>query len=256
MLIGVGGTALTSTVRGVSAFTPTSVSGLFLWLKADAGVTADGSNKVSAWTDQSSAGNNFSQSTAANKPTLTASAQNGLPAVVFDGTADYMTAGSISIGPWSMLAVVSKNWTTATYSGIWSHGFLGTSGRGFSTTGGAANAWLTKEFFGIGNGFNNGQTPQLAGPYGALTDNTYHLVSAGVGASCFLRLNRASIIRLSTNSVATTATATLAIGTQSATFVNNFWPGGIAELCLYNSRLADSDVIKLENYLKAKWATP
>lgn len=256
MLIGVGGTALTSTVRGVSVFTPKSVSGLFLWLKADAGVTADGSNNVSAWTDQSTAGNNFAQATALNKPILTANAQNGLPAVVFDGTNDYMTAGSISIGPWSMLAVVSKNWATATYSGIWSHGFLGTSGRGFSTTGGAANAWFTKEFVGIGNGFNNGQTPQIAGPYGALTDGTYHLVSAGVGATSFLRLNKASIIRLSANAVATTATATLAIGTQSATFVNNFWNGGIAELCLYNLRLADDDVVKLENYLAAKWATP
>ena len=62
-------------------------SGLLYWLKADEGVTADGSNKVSAWADQSSEGNDFAQATAGIQPELVAGAMggNGLPALRFDG---------------------------------------------------------------------------------------------------------------------------------------------------------------------------
>lgn len=49
------------------AFSPKKISGLKLWLKADAGVTLDGSNVI-AWADQSGNGNN---ATATDTPTLT-----------------------------------------------------------------------------------------------------------------------------------------------------------------------------------------
>ena len=42
-------------------FLPSSLGGLALWLKPDAGLNFNGSDEVTEWTDQSSAGNNFSQ---------------------------------------------------------------------------------------------------------------------------------------------------------------------------------------------------
>jgi len=48
------------------AFSPTDLSGLSLWLKADAGITLSGSD-VTAWADQSGNGNN---ATATDTPTL------------------------------------------------------------------------------------------------------------------------------------------------------------------------------------------
>ena len=41
---------------GGGGFDPSQLSGLKLWLKADTGVTVDGSGNVSSWADQS--GNN------------------------------------------------------------------------------------------------------------------------------------------------------------------------------------------------------
>lgn len=44
--------------KAAASVDPASIPDLFLWLKADAGVTYDGSNLVSAWADQSGNGNN------------------------------------------------------------------------------------------------------------------------------------------------------------------------------------------------------
>ena len=63
---------------------------LSLWLKVDAGITLSGSS-VSMWADQSGSGADAEQSVAANQPTLVQNAINGMPAVDFDGTDDFMT---------------------------------------------------------------------------------------------------------------------------------------------------------------------
>jgi len=61
-------------------FNPTALAGCVLWLRADRGVTLNGST-VSAWADQSGNGNNFAQGIAANQPTFAASGINGLPSL-------------------------------------------------------------------------------------------------------------------------------------------------------------------------------
>jgi hypothetical protein len=64
-------------------FLPSDIAGLSLWLKADAGVTLDGSN-VTAWADQSGNGKN---GTADNGyPTIVSNALNGKPVIEFNGT--------------------------------------------------------------------------------------------------------------------------------------------------------------------------
>lgn len=60
---------------------------LRLWLKADAGITTPG-GAVSAWNDQSAAGNHFAQGTLGNQPThvLSVPGLNNKPAVRFNGS--------------------------------------------------------------------------------------------------------------------------------------------------------------------------
>ena len=72
------------------AFSPTDISGLKLWLKADAGVTYDGSNRVSAWADQSGQGNNASAS-GDERPVYSASGLNSKPTISFNGSAQVLT---------------------------------------------------------------------------------------------------------------------------------------------------------------------
>jgi hypothetical protein len=89
-------------VGGGASFSPADLSGLSLWLKADAGVTLSGSN-VTAWADQSGNGKN---ATAIVSPIYATNSINGKPALVFANNA-YLTTANIFNGanPRSMFAV-------------------------------------------------------------------------------------------------------------------------------------------------------
>ena len=62
-------------------------AGLQLWLRADAGVTLNGTT-VSGWADQSGNGNDAIQANASRQPLLVAGALNGRPVLRFDGAND------------------------------------------------------------------------------------------------------------------------------------------------------------------------
>ena len=69
--------------RTATPFAPTNLTGLSLWLKADAGVTLSGAN-VTVWADQSGNGNNASANSG-QEPTFISSFSNSKPAIEFDG---------------------------------------------------------------------------------------------------------------------------------------------------------------------------
>lgn len=88
-------------------FTPTATGsavplndGMVFWLRADAGITKDGSDRVSQWDDQSGTGDsnkNVTQAVAGSKPLWNASSANfnNLPTLTFDNTRpDHLTSGN------------------------------------------------------------------------------------------------------------------------------------------------------------------
>jgi len=254
MIIGIGGFAISRPVS-VSAFVPSQISGLTIWLKADAGITKDGSDRVSNWNDQSGNNNNFAQATSTAKPLFTANAKNGLPAIVFDGTSDHMTSAAFTLGTFSLFAVVSRKWQTAAYAGLFMHNLSATTGQGLFTTSSSVYGWNSAEFVVSGNGFQDTQSPRAIGPYGLLTNDTYQLISTGCGASgTFLKLNKTSVARTTTNASITAASAIAAIGTDTPALNADWWDGGIAELLIYNSVLSAGDIAKVETYLSSRWA--
>src|SRR2546425_13097606 len=72
----------------------TVTNGLQLWLKADAGVTTNATGGVTQWVDQSPNGNTAAQTTDASAPLFVADAQNGKPALRFDGVDDFLDVAS------------------------------------------------------------------------------------------------------------------------------------------------------------------
>lgn len=70
---------------GAAPFTPASLSGLILWLRADMGITLAGA-KVSAWADQSGNANDFAQGVDADRLTYTASDADFLGQPSLSGT--------------------------------------------------------------------------------------------------------------------------------------------------------------------------
>jgi hypothetical protein len=81
------------TATAKKAFSPANLSGLSLWLKADAGVTLSGSN-VTAWADQSGNGNNAVGSD--TLPTLQSNAINGYPAIRLNNTGSNTSRFTVS----------------------------------------------------------------------------------------------------------------------------------------------------------------
>ena len=67
------------------------LSGLQLYLEADAGVRTTADSKVTEWQDQSGSGNDL---TAVGTPTLLLGALNGHPVVAFDGSEDKLEGAS------------------------------------------------------------------------------------------------------------------------------------------------------------------
>src|SRR5262249_18674418 len=67
------------------------LAGLQIWVKADAGVVKDSNNLVSQWQDQSGQANTLVQPTLTSEPAWVANAVNGLPALHFDGSSDFLT---------------------------------------------------------------------------------------------------------------------------------------------------------------------
>lgn len=82
------------------AFRPTGpggvVNGLQIWLKADEIAGLSDTDPVTTWADSTINGNDFTQSTAANKPIYRTSVQNGLPGVDFDGSNDILDGPAVS----------------------------------------------------------------------------------------------------------------------------------------------------------------
>ncbi|MCC7044909.1 MAG: hypothetical protein IT183_13680, partial [Acidobacteria bacterium] len=99
-------------------FIPTHLPGCVLWLRADLGITKDGSDNVSNWADQSGNGNDAVQGTGANQPLWEASVVGGRPGVTGNGTTDVMTITSIDLSATTgatLLLVVKDSATTGTY---------------------------------------------------------------------------------------------------------------------------------------------
>lgn len=79
-----------------SAWLPSGLSGLAIWLRDSVGITQSGT--VSAWADQTANANNAAQGTGGLRPTYLADGGDGKAAISFDGTDDQLDitdAGSL-----------------------------------------------------------------------------------------------------------------------------------------------------------------
>lgn len=94
---------------------PTQIAGCDWWLRADLGVTLNGSD-VSAWADQSGSGFNASQGTSAQQPAFIASGQNSKPAIRGHTNASKMSvAGMSTPTSMSLFVVLSKTANASVY---------------------------------------------------------------------------------------------------------------------------------------------
>ena len=83
------------------------VAGSAVWLKANAGVTADGGS-VSSWADQSGNGNNATMAVKARQPSLISRGMSGKPVIRFDGAQSLALTKPVSPNTFTVF-VVGRN---------------------------------------------------------------------------------------------------------------------------------------------------
>ena len=76
--------------RGGGAFTPTDISGMTLWLDMNQEAFSN-DDTIATATDWASTSNDFTQATGADKPIFKTGIINGLPAMLFDGSSDFLS---------------------------------------------------------------------------------------------------------------------------------------------------------------------
>jgi len=238
--------AFTKCFRPVSNY-PTDFSDLKLWLRADSGVTFDiPTKKVSAWSDESSSSNNFSQSTKAKQPLRYGyGGENDKAYFDFNGTSN--TIPSIGNSP------IETNFTIFEVSKI---DAVSDTIFGYSNDGKIISIGLNEDghYTAIVNdGINQLRT-------GTSVDNTgsYHIGVVGkegktINVEYYDDSN--SITNSYTNgsfdnSVPFNETI-LNVGSLDGT--TELLDGSVQEVIVYNRKLSDAEVSKVVGYLNLKY---
>jgi len=226
----------------VSAFTPNDVDDLIVWLKADAGITKNGSNYVSAWDDQTTGGsNNTAQATADSQPLWIDDTQNGLPILSFDGTDDFLQKTTWSAGAISQpitIFLVLKNLRASTNE---------------------------EYFYDCGSGnrtalIKSAEDPAFYYPYaqgaGYTSDididtDFHYLTILYNGASSTFRLDGGT--ETDSGTVGSVTMTGLTLAQRGDGVADRFSQCYIGEIMVYESDVSDSDRTLLETYLKDRW---
>jgi Chitobiase/beta-hexosaminidase C-terminal domain/Concanavalin A-like lectin/glucanases superfamily len=221
---------------------------LLSWLKADNGVVTSGSN-VTQWTDMSSVANNATQSNSSNQPTLVTNAVNGLPALSFNGTSDYLQFGSgfANFVPGFSFFMVVKPTATATNYRDYLY---------FATNNTNTDSAIFEANTGVSGSMNlysfTGSTSSSIGSSTAITPSQYQLIEgtnngAGTGILYTNGVQQATGFLYDMSNVTRTNNY---IGGRATNF---FYQGQIAEILVYNTALTTAQRAAVESYLQARY---
>jgi hypothetical protein len=262
MLIGIGGIS-TQQRNGSVPFTPDLLSGLQLWLKADAGtldannnaITVDNTN-LATWQDQSGKAYHVTQSTNAMRPKWRSAANglNGKPGIEWDGTNKHLERTQKLFTTAISYFVVCKfaNTTARLWTADLGMSYPNNFGIEQNTFNSASG---TNGFYASGSALEVGGTsstnPQLFSVYGDTVVDTL------ISSNLTFRVNK--------------VTKTLTIKNPPQGYFYNYnnitgfkigtaQPGNnlnmngfIYEIIVYNVKLSASNVDKVESYLSSKW---
>lgn len=203
-------------------FNPRHAGATFAWdTRFDADSVAN-NGTVGTWTDRGSS--TATQSDNTKKPLWKTGQLNGHPAVVFDGSNDFLETSSITSQTAVFgLGVMKRNWATNTAS---FRAFLQTASYGasagialFTTGGGAFNDWIAKSMLAHGNGYGTGRNPRSStSDVSVYSDGSVHVASTQLNSTTAdIWMDGVSIKRNgNTGSVPSTASA-VRIGGNAST---------------------------------------
>lgn len=230
---------------GGAAFTPTSISGCVLWLRADLGVTIG--TGVSAWADQSGTGDsnkNCTQATGSNQPTRNSSdtAYNNQTTLSFaSASSQFLQSGTWSTAPPTSAATIFVVGNTD-----------GTGARQAFTDG------LSAATYGLWNNDNGSETNTVAFFLSAYLIKTGASLGSpsAVAVTCIAGSSSSAIFAnaktaLGTGSPGTSSPTGLTLGAFAGG--GSYLNGKIAEVIIYNSDIGSSNRSLVWNYLGSRY---
>jgi hypothetical protein len=239
-----------------SGFNPRQISGLALWLDgADASTlfqNSDGtvpatatSDPVGYWGDKSGNARHATQTTAANRPTVSTTTLNGRRTLGFDGSDDRLDIAALDTTPATVFSVVRHNSGTTTaartpYAFSDGASYLHAQ---FIQSGASQMIGLTH------NSSRSSFTADKIDVLGA----SFLLTSSqsSVGGGLVGRVNGSG---LPFTVAVQDAGGANRVGCRFRNSANDqFWNGQIAELLVYQSDLTDAQIARVERYLASRW---
>jgi hypothetical protein len=218
-------------------------SNLQFWLKADNGVNLGSGSNVASWTDMSGNNNNASQNTSGDQPTLVTNAVNGLPAISFNGTSQFLQLPSgFSNFPGLTMFIVT-NPTSDVTGNRWLSFCSGSTTNEFGMY---EYAPSTNQFFS-----NNGTSGSGVGL--TITQNVYQLlegVQAGSNSGT-VYLNGGSATTATMYNVVNVSRSTNCIGAFGGG--GSYFKGDIAEILVYNTALTAGQRKSVESYIYTRY---
>jgi hypothetical protein len=215
-------TSVASFVRD-GDLSPLSFGGLRMWLRADAGVVADSSGRVSEWRDQSGNGADALQLASSGQPVRNPDVVGGLPALAFDGLNDFISFPRMT-NVRTVFWVLRQDPAASAVP----HFLLGDS-TDFHFFAGNTTIWSGNTSPSI----RSGQTRLNGTPVDGLATP---------------RPTGMTIV-----SLVTTGNVSADNFSQDRALNSGFWWGDLAELVLYDRALAPSEVRSVEDYLALKY---
>ena len=248
----------------VTAFTPTSIAGLQLWLDASdsttlftdsAGstpATADG-DPVGRWADKSGNTAHALQTDGTQKPTLKLAIKNSKNVCRFNSTSSKMLGTLLEKNTdCTMVAVLRMNTSDASFRAALATGLLNST----TATVGQLHGLIKQ---------NNTSNKMLVTSFNAPTDGNPSQSMGANWASCFGTFTNtgtnASRIWVNGTAAVSDPKTVAAITDQGYVYyigrglqaISELWNGDLAEIMIYNVALGTTNQTSIQEYLNTKW---
>lgn len=236
------GTAVAVAVADASAF-PFNPASLALWLRADLGITPNGSN-VAAWLDQSPNKFNFPQATPANQPPLTASGIGSLPSIDTRAVANRFLASVAN-------ANVILSGTAATRFVVMQANASQATGTGrFGDNWGSAVTGTYCPW--VDNNFYDELDSTVRKTIGALDAHTTPIVYCTTSSATDFTVyrNGTQFFTTATNAVGAPASVLSLLGSTDG---GVYWQGLLSEVIVYTRELGTTELASVTSYLRTRY---
>ena len=208
----------------------------------------DGSTyTVVTWYDQSGNGNNITQATNSNRPTVTLNCTNSLPCAIFTAANSDQLSGTLAATMSNGTLIDVKNYTNVGTSGFWFYISDGTSNNGIE------GAWSSSSSGCVAQRYLGGTS--MKGVI-TCTNNTWHSTTYTMtNTLSHIRQDRISGTDNTTSeTLATNTTVQMGVGGSGGAYV--FANVDMSEAMMFAPDISDSVADVISTNQKAYWGTP